>query len=108
MNRASAWRVPVVAGLVQQHERGGQDQAVHAEREHSGRRAVLAVCPAQPVDVGVADYRCEGGHGADHGRRREADHPVPGHRVAPRLVAEAAPLEAVRGRISEPSLKQQG
>jgi hypothetical protein len=58
------WRVPVVAGLVQQHERGGQDQAVHAQREQPGRRAVLAVRPAEPADVGVADHRREGGHGA--------------------------------------------
>ena len=108
MNRASRWRIPVVAGLVQQHERGGQDQPVHAQRQQPGRRAVLAVRPAQPVDVGVADHRREGGHGADHGRRREADHPVPGHRPAPRRVAEAAPLDAVRGRISELSRKQQG
>ena len=93
---------------MQQHERGGQDQPVHAERQQPGRRAILAVCPAQAVDVGVADHRREGGHGADHRRRREADYPVPGHRAAPRLVAEAAPLDAVRGRISEPSLKQQG
>ena len=58
--------------------------------------------------MGVRDHRREGSHRADHGRRREADHPVPGHRPAPRLVAGAAPLDAVRGRISEPSLKQQG
>ena len=36
--------------------------------------------------MGVANHRREGGHGADHGRRREADHPVPGHRAAPRIV----------------------
>jgi hypothetical protein len=102
------WRVAVVTGLVQEDERGGQDEAVHAQREQPGRRAVLPVDPAQTVDVGVADYRREGGHGADHGRCREADHPVPGHRLAPRFVAGAAPLDAVRGRISEPSLKQQG
>ena len=76
--------------------------------QQPGRRAVLAVCPAQPVDVGVRDDRREGGHGADHGRRREADHPVPGHRPAPRLAAQAALLGVVRGRISEPSLKQHG
>ena len=77
------------------------------------RRAAVPSWPcarAQAVDVGVGDDRREGGHGADDGRRREADHPVPGHRGPgdPRLVAGAAPLEAVRGRISEPSLKQQG
>ena len=101
-------RVAVVAGLMQKDERGGQDEAVHAEREQAGRRAVLAVCLAQPVDLGVADHRREGGHSADHAHRREADprSPVPGHRPAPRLVAEAAPLDAGRGRISEPSLKQ--
>jgi ribosomal protein S27AE len=52
--------------------------------------------------VGVGDQRREGGHGADHGRRRTADHPVATHRPAPRLVAEAAPLDAVRCRISAP------
>jgi hypothetical protein len=93
---------------VQQHERGGQDQPVHAQRQQPGRRAILTVDPAQAVDVRVRNHRHERGHGADHRRRREADHPVPGHRAAPRLVAEAAPLDAVRGRISAPSLKQQG
>ena len=101
-------RVPAVAGLVQQHERGRQDQAIHAQRQQPGRRAVLPVDPAQTVDMGIRDHRREGGHGADHGRRRQADHPVPGHRAAPRPVAGAAPLEAVRGRISEPSRKQHG
>jgi hypothetical protein len=76
--------------------------------EQSVRRAVLAVCPAQAVDVGVADHRREGGHGADHGRRREANHPVPGHRLALRRVLEVALLGVVRGRISELSLKQHG
>lgn len=33
--------------------------------------------------------------------------PVPGHRLAPRRAA-AGPLDAGRGRISEPSLKQHG
>jgi len=108
MNRASRGTSRSFAGLVQQHKGSGQDQAVHAQRGQPGRRAVLPVCPAQAVDVGIADHRREGGHGADHARRREADHPVPGHRPAPRLVAGAAPLDAVRGRISEPFLKQHG
>ena len=68
----------------------------------------MAVRPAQPVDVGVGDYRREGGHGADHGRRREPDHPVSAHRLAPRRAAAAEPLDADRGRISELSRKQQG
>ena len=108
MNRASRWRIPVIPRLVQQHERGSQDQPVHGQRQQPGRRAVLAVRPAQPVDVGVGHHRREGGHGADHGRRREADHPVPAHRLAPRRVADAGPLDAGRGRISELSRKQQG
>ena len=108
MNRASPGASPAVTGLMQQHKRGGQNQAIHAQWQQPGRRAILPVVPAQAVDVGARDHRREGGHGADHGRRREADHPVPGHRAAPRIVAEAAPLEAVRGRISAPSLKQQG
>jgi hypothetical protein len=47
---------PGRCGLVQQHERGGQYEPGHAQREQSGRRAVLPVDSAQPVDVGVADY----------------------------------------------------
>ena len=102
------WRVPAVTSLVQQHERGSQDQPVHGQREEAGRRAILAVRPAQPVDVGVRDHRRDGGHGADHGRRRETDRPVPAHRVAPRRIPAAEPLGADRGRISELSRKQQG
>ena len=63
------------------------------------------------IRIAAEDYlavRREGGHRADHGRRQEADHPVPVHRATPRRVAAAGPLEAVRGRISEPSRKQQG
>ena len=94
---------------MQQHERGGQNQPIHAQRQQPGRRAILPEVPAQVVDVGVRDHRREGGHGADHGRRREADHPVPGHRPGPFLrVPDAGPLDVVRGRISAPSLKQQG
>ena len=101
------WRVPVVARLVQQDERGSQDQPVHAQRQQPGRRAILPVRPAQPVDVRVGHHRRDGGHGADHGRRREPDHLVPGHRLAPRRAA-AGPLDAGRGRISELSRKRQG
>ena len=93
---------------MQQDQGGGQDQPVHAQWEEPGRRAILPVRPAQPVDVGVADYRRESGHGADRGRRREADHPIAGHWLAPRRVLEAALLGVVRGRISELSLKQHG
>jgi hypothetical protein len=51
----------------------------------SSRAAVPSwpCAPAQAVAVGIADHRGEGGYGADHGRRREADHPVAAHRPAP-------------------------
>ena len=39
----------------------------------------------------VGHYSREGGHHADHGRRQEADHPVPVHRATPRRVAAAGP-----------------
>jgi hypothetical protein len=71
------------------------------------RRAVLAVRTAQAIDVGAADRRREGGHGADHHGRHEADHPVPGRRPAS-LRAAVGPANAGRGRISELSRKQQG
>jgi hypothetical protein len=96
---------------MQQHERGGQDEAVHAEREQAGRRTVLAVCPAQAVDVGVRDDPAAKAATAQTTAavvKRITRSPVPGHRPAPRLVAGAALLDAVRGRISEPSLKQHG
>ncbi len=64
--------------------------------------------PAQTVDVGVRDRRREGRHAAHNGRRREADYPVPVHRLAPHRVAAAGPLDAGRGRIFELSRKQQG
>ena len=61
-----------VAGLVQQHKRGGQDKPVYRQRKQPSRRAVLAVRPAQPADVGLRHHRREGGHGADQSRRRGA------------------------------------
>jgi hypothetical protein len=100
MSRASRGRVPAVTRLVQQHEQGRQDQAVHGQREQPGRRAILAMRPAQAIDVGIADHRRESGHRADHSRRREADHPVPAHRLDPRR-ADTGPLDAGRGRTSE-------
>jgi hypothetical protein len=108
MNRASAGASRSLRASCRSTSEAARMRPSTLSGSSRAARAVLAVCPAQAVDVGVGHHRREGGHGADHGRRREADHPVPGHRPAPRLVAEAAPLDAVRDRISEPSLKQQG
>jgi hypothetical protein len=58
------------------------------------------------VKGGAEDEKTDGCHGADHGRRREADHPVPV--IGSPRVAEAVPSDAERGRISELSRKQQG
>ena len=48
-------RLAAVAGLVQQHQRRGQDQPVHAQRQQPGRGAGLAVHAAEVVHVAVAD-----------------------------------------------------
>jgi len=68
---------------------------------------VVAVCGLRrEQDPFPQDDLCCLGASAEQPRRLfQADHPVPGHRPAPRLVAEAA-LDAVRVRISELSLKQ--
>ena len=101
------WRVAVVAGLVQQRE-----EAPGSARPRSAGAAGPPCHPARGPGptrrCGVRDHRREGGHGADHGRRREADHPVPAHRLAPPRATAAGPLDAGRGLISELSLKQQG
>jgi mutator family transposase len=91
-----------------ENQRGRQDQPVHGQRQQPGRRTVLTVGPAQPVDMGIGHHRREGRHRADHGRRRQADHPVPGHRLTPDRVLKTGLADVVRGRISELSRKQHG
>ena len=58
------WRVPVVARLVQQDERGSQDQPVHAQRQQPGRRATRcgpwADLRAVPEAAGIVEVTAGG------------------------------------------------
>jgi hypothetical protein len=95
-----ARRVALVAGLVQQDERGSQDQP--STLSGSSQAVVPAWPRARPgsLDLCIADHGREPGHRDYHHGGRDPDRPVPAHWPAPDLV--------VRDRISELSRKQHG